>query len=275
MTIELSNGAAHRSVSSQKDAANCSYLKLQRFDQIAREREEYAQQVKLLQRELDQCKKEIAELKSLSNVACEGRTEVNDSITAKNDADSMNITLSADTVDARITRAKMLAEEELTKHNGEGNCEKNDSVAESNKENRPVALNGAEIPDLDNEGGDIEKICNDSAAIITSLAHQLSETIHERDGLKRLVNELRCQNEDYRKVYGSLDDFTDLRQQYDNLLAEEYDFVNNVAYADVMSGNGSHRTYSIRSQQNRQDIDRICNDLNQCLTGIKMKDSTR
>ena len=75
-------------------------------------------------------------------------------------------------------------------------------------------------------------------------------------------------------MYGSLDDFTDLRHQYESLLEEEYDFVNNIAYADVMSGNGSERTYSIRSQQNRRDIDRICHDLNQVMAGVKMRHST-
>lgn len=262
MTIELSNGAAQTSVSRHtEDVTNYSYLKLQRVDQIAREREEYAERVKLLEQELEQCKIEMKTWKGLSNVACKRHSTYNQSATAKNEDDCRNATISADTVDTNIRSANTLAKNELTKSISEENCEENDSVAELNNENCP-------------KGKGIKNFSDESAAMIASLTHKLSEVIHERDELKILVHELRCQNDDYRKVYGSLDDFTDLRHQYESLLEEEYDFVNNIAYADVMSGNGSERTYSIRSQQNRRDIDRICHDLNQVMAGVKMRHST-
>ncbi|KAL7482410.1 hypothetical protein ACHAW6_008082 [Cyclotella cf. meneghiniana] len=272
MTIEISNGAAQTSVSRHtEDLTNYSYIKLQRVDQIAREREEYAERVKLLEQELDRCKIEMKELKGLSNVACKRHSTYNQSVTAKNEDDSRNVTISADTVDTNIRSANTLAKKEIKKSNSEENCEEEDSAAELNNENCPFAK---EIPDINNEGKGIKKFSDESAAMIASLTHKLSEVIHERDELKMLVHELRCQNDDYRKVYGSLDDFTDLRHQYESLLQEEYNFVNNVAYADVMSGNGSERTYSIRSQQNKRDIDRIYHDLNQFMASIKLRSST-
>lgn len=65
---------------------------------------------------------------------------------------------------------------------------------------------------------------------MTSLTQQLSDVTNERDALIKVVNELRCQIDDYRKIYGSVDDLSELRHHYESLLEDEYVVVNNVAY---------------------------------------------
>ena len=75
--------------------------------------------------------------------------------------------------------------------------------------------------------------------------------------LIEVVNDLRCQIDDCRKIFGSLDDLSELRHQYESLLQDDYVVVNNIAYADVMARNISRCS----TKQTRQEINRICNDM--------------
>jgi chromosome segregation ATPase len=127
-------------------------------------------------------------------------------------------------------------------------------------------------PETDKENrASWKKSCDESAALISSLSQKLSETTNERDELKGLVHELRCQIDDYKAICGSLDDISELRHQYDSLLKDNYEFVNNIEYAEVMSGNASR---SINSEQSRREIDRICNDWSSFMLDLKATDNT-
>ena len=53
-------------------------------------------------------------------------------------------------------------------------------------------------------------------------------------------------------MYGNLEDFTDHSHQYKSLLEDDYDFVNNIEFADIMSGRGGCHISSVPWQRSRE-----------------------
>jgi 2-oxoglutarate dehydrogenase complex dehydrogenase (E1) component-like enzyme len=137
----------------------------------------------------------------------------------------------------------------------------------NNNYNEDNNTNSRDEPETDKENSAVWKSsCDESAALISSLSQKLAVTTNERDQLKRLVYELRCQVDDFKAICGSLDDISELRHQYDTLFKDDYEFVNNIEYAEVMSGSTN---VSISSQQSKREIDRICSDLSKSMLDLQ------
>jgi 2-oxoglutarate dehydrogenase complex dehydrogenase (E1) component-like enzyme len=142
----------------------------------------------------------------------------------------------------------------------------------NNNDNEDNNNNFRDEPETDKENSAVWKSsCVESAALISSLSQKLAVTTNERDQLKRLVDELRCQVDDFKAICGSLDDISELRHQYDTLFKDDYEFVNNIEYAEVMTGNTN---VSISSQQSKREIDRICSELSKSMVDLKPANDT-
>lgn len=212
------------------------------YEDIQRHNEEYVQRIGVLERELEQRKAKMATMRPDDPMLQNESTTV-----AAPDA----LSLIANNT-TRVHKGHILAVKVPINCSDDENSIEN----ESNKENNQ----------------DQTKLCDESASIISSLSQQLYETANERDNLKSLVTELRSELDDYKEVYGTLSDLSEIRHQYENLLKDEYEFVNNIAYADIMSGNASQ---SISSEQTKREIDRICNDINMFMLDMKSQNGAQ
>lgn len=95
----------------------------------------------------------------------------------------------------------------------------------------------------------------------------------ENTDLKNMINQLQGENSDMKKVFGTLDDLGDLRNQYEKLFEDDFKASTDKIDVDIATNNNNNSNNPAASDERREKTRVFCDELKSFILDTRTNNS--